>query len=90
MIFSSSSEKKPYIFGSNPIKMVVYALTVNVVAASFEKWRAIESGGTFPSAGGPFCSGTAQERLNADAMAGSRRISPGLISMPGSPIVSSM
>ena len=70
--------------------MVAYAPGANVVAASLDKWTAIEYGGTFPSVGGLSSIGTAQERLNADAMAGSRRISLGPISMPGSLIVSSM
>ena len=70
--------------------MVAYAPNVNAVDALLEKWTAIEYGVTFPSVDGLFCSGTAPEKLNVEAMAGSKRISPGPISMPGSLIVSSM
>jgi len=70
--------------------MVAYAPSANVVAASLEKWKVIEYGGTFPSVDGLFSSGIAQERLNAVAMAGYRKISPGLMLIPVLPIVSSM
>jgi hypothetical protein len=70
--------------------MAAYAPNVNAVGALLEKWTAIEYGVTFQSVGGLFSSGTTQEKFNAFAMAGSRRISPGLIPTPGSLIVSSM
>ena len=63
--------------------MVVYAPDVNVEAALSEQCRTIEYGVTFRSVGGLFFSGTIPEKLNAFAMAGSRRISPGLIPIPG-------
>jgi len=44
-------------------------------------------GGIFLSVGGLFSSGTVQEKLNTAAMAGSRKISHGAISMPGLHIV---
>ena len=70
--------------------MVAYAPGANNVVDSFEQWKAIGYGGTFPSVGGLFSSGTIPERSNAKAMDGSRRIYPGPISMHGSLIVSSM
>ncbi len=62
--------------------MVAYAPGANDVVDSFEKWKAIGYGGTFPSVGGLFSSGTVQEKLNVSAMAGSRKIFPGPMSMP--------
>ena len=62
--------------------MVAYAPNANDVVGSFGKWKAIGYGGTFPSVGGLFSSGTAQERLNATAMDGYRKIFPGQMSMP--------
>ena len=70
--------------------MVAYAPNVNIEAALSELCVIIEYGVIFRSVGGLFSSGTTPERLNALAMAGSRRISLGLIPMPGSLIVLSM
>ena len=53
--------------------MVVCALNVNVEDALSEKWTAIEYGVTFLSVDGLFYSGTAPEKLNVEAMAGSVR-----------------
>ncbi len=62
--------------------MVAYAPGANDVVDSFEKWKAIGYGRTFPSVGGLFSSGTVQERLNAAAMVEYRKIFLGRMSMP--------
>ena len=63
--------------------MVAYAPSGDIVVGSLEKWPATGCGGTLLCAGSLFPSCAAQERLNAVAMAASKKISLDRCAYPG-------